>query len=49
MTAYNFIYSSWLPGQAKFNPDYTARCYELYPTDYPETGVFYIHALVNRK
>lgn len=47
--AYNFIYSTWLPGQTEFDLNYTARCYEYYPADSLETGVFYIYVQVDKK
>lgn len=47
--AYDFIYSAWLAAQTEFTLDYTARCYEFYPSDSMETGVFYIYVMVNKK
>ena len=47
--AYEFLYSAWLPAQTEFTPDYAARCYEFYPADSMETGVFYIYVRVNEK
>lgn len=47
--AYNFVYLAWPPSQTEFTLDYTARCYEFYPADSMETGVFYIYVMVNKK
>ena len=47
--AYDFIYSVWPSAQTEFALDYTVRCYEFYPTDSMETGVFYIYVMVNKK
>ena len=47
--AYDFLYSTWLPGQMEYAPDYTARCYEFYPADFTNTGSFYIYTRVNKK
>ena len=47
--AYDFLCYEWLPAQKEYAPDYTARCYEFYPVDYPNSGVFYIFVRVNEK
>ena len=47
--AYHFIYGSWLEGQKGWELDFTAPCYEFYPADSMETGVFYIYVKVNEK
>ena len=47
--AYDFIYSTWPSSQTEFTLDYTTRCYEFYPADSMETGVFYIYVMVNKK
>ena len=47
--AYQFLYTTWLPGQTEIGPDYTARCYELYPAEFMNNGVFYIYVRVNPK
>ncbi len=49
LAAYDFIYSTWLPAQTDFTPDYAARCYEFYPADHADTGAFYIYVLINKK
>ena len=48
-TAYDFIYSAWLPGQTEYTHDYTAPCYEFYPADYPSDRVFHIYLRVNKE
>ena len=47
--AYDFLYYEWLPAQKEYVPDYASRCYEFYPADYPNTGVFYIFLRLNKK
>lgn len=47
--AYQFVYGPWLAAQSKWELDNAAPCYEFYPADFMETGVFYIYVKVNER